>query len=304
MTVILVCTAALLASPAARAGDVHQAAEEKFRAGREAMNRGDCPAAIALFEASNDLEPGRGKGLNIAICEEKLGRLVAAARRFRELLPQFPAGDDRRPIVQEHLASLGKRVPLLTVRLSAGAPEGAAVTLDGRALDVASPAEVPVDPGAHTLVVSCAGRADARREVTVEEGSRVSMTVEPGPPVGGAAPRPGAPPDGGRLTAAYALGAVGVVGLGAGAVTGGLAVSLHDSTESRCPTHRGCAPEVLSDASLGQAMSVISTVSLAAGAAAAGVGVYLFLTSKPVRSAAPAVGVFLAPSGVTVTGDF
>src|SRR6185369_13126725 len=103
----LVLALALAApAPALAQPDKHTQAEEQFHKAREAQTKGDYKKALELLRASQALEPGRGKLVNIAICEMELGLLGASVRHFEEVLPQLPAGDERLPIVQKQLAQL------------------------------------------------------------------------------------------------------------------------------------------------------------------------------------------------------
>src|SRR4051812_40776592 len=105
-----------IAAPAvarAQPAEVHAAAEEQFRQGREAIKKGDYRLALKLLRASHTAEAGRGKLFNIAFCEEQLGLVASALKHFQEVLPQFPAGDERIEIVKLRLGQIEPRVPHL-----------------------------------------------------------------------------------------------------------------------------------------------------------------------------------------------
>src|SRR5215813_12390574 len=72
----------------------HAVADQQFQQGLEARDRGDFARALELFRASQALEPGRGKLLNIAMCEEEQNLLVAAMKHFQELAPQLEERDE------------------------------------------------------------------------------------------------------------------------------------------------------------------------------------------------------------------
>lgn len=156
-------------------------ADELFRRGREAMDRGDCPAALTLLRESHAAEPGRGKLLNIAICEEKTGQLATAERHFREVETQLEKKDDRRPIVEEHLRGLAPKVPHLRLRWADDAPHTATVTLGGVAVppeDIG--ADLAVDPGEVLVTATFPGETEARYRLTIEEGKRAELVLGPG----------------------------------------------------------------------------------------------------------------------------
>src|SRR5690348_2865501 len=115
----------------AQPSDAHAQAEDYFRQGREALARGDHRTALRLFQVSHGLEPGRGKLINVAVCEERLGLYASALKHFQEARVNLPSGDDREQLLKQHLDAVGPRVPYLRIQLVTGAPRGSGVTLDG-----------------------------------------------------------------------------------------------------------------------------------------------------------------------------
>ena len=277
--------------------DVHAKAEEQFRLGRKAQDNGDFKPALEYFRASHALEPGRGKLLNIAICEKEIGLLATAMQHFQEVLPQLTAGDPRIAIVKKNIAELEPRLPHVRISLAGSALPGSEVTFDGAAVaPSALGTDIPVDPGDHVVIVTAPGRPDRRYEVKVEEGKKMALEVEPG-----AAPPPPAPvkPDeprsmDGRRLGGFIAGGIGLAGLAAGSVTGAIALSDHSDVEGKCPTHRGCSQDVLDQASRGKSLSIVSTVAFAAGAVGVGVGLYIVLSGG---DSGPAVGLMVLPDG-------
>src|SRR5579864_5264379 len=129
---LLVASSLLASTPVlAQPVDPHATAEEQFRQGREAAKRGDCKTALKFLRTSQAAEPGRGKLVNIAVCEEQLGLFGSAFKHFQEVQVQLEAGDDRAPIVKQHLDAIGPRVPYLRIDVASGAPAGTTVKLDG-----------------------------------------------------------------------------------------------------------------------------------------------------------------------------
>src|SRR5262249_26050543 len=64
-----------------------KAADALFKEGRAAFDKGDYPTACAKFEASLVVDPAIGTLLNLAVCEEKIGKLVASRKHLGELVP-------------------------------------------------------------------------------------------------------------------------------------------------------------------------------------------------------------------------
>jgi hypothetical protein len=178
-----------------------------------------------------------------------------------------------------------------------GAP--LAQTLDGR--------PVSIDPGEHTFRFEYAGQAPVEKKLVVREGEkdrRESVVIGPPPPpvpAPGPVPAPTPPPSPSwwttQRTLAVISGGVGVVGLGLGAVFGGLAMSDQSQEKTNCSTG-GCPnrPQAVADYNTGGSNGTASTVGFIAGGVLIAAGAVLFFTA-PSPTAAPATGhIYLAPS--------
>jgi hypothetical protein len=288
----LLLLAALMSSREAFAGDA--AAEALFRAGREATDKGDHRTACLRFEESHRLEPASGTVFNLALCLERLGQVASAWRRFREAKERLPSGDERSRMADERIAALEPRLPKLTLRLSE--PDAkATIVRDGVELGRGSlGVAVPVDPGGHEVVVRAPGREERRLEVELAEGESKELVVDVGAPTevpttrdeerGKEAAPPSKPPEpsgteGSSRTLAYAVGGVGVVGLGVGLVAGGLALGRKNVVDRECAGDV-CSREGVDAANSGRTLSTLSTVAVSIGLVGAGVGAYLLLTAE------------------------
>ena len=159
------------------------AAEALFESGHEAMSQGDYDTACARFEESNRLDPAVGSLLNLAVCEEKRGRLATAWQLFKRVMSDLPAGDDRYPIAQRRASALRPRVPRLTLALESGASKQTTVRYLEAVLGQASfDVPLPFDPGDHTFYVSAPQREPREYHVTLGEGDQKVLTVGPGDP--------------------------------------------------------------------------------------------------------------------------
>lgn len=281
--------------------DVSAQADDHFRRGRAAQNRGDCQKALEHFRESHALKPGRGTLLNMGLCEKKLGQLAKALQHLEEVLPQLPTGDDRRAIVRENLAELKPRVPWLRIVFAANAPAGTVVTYDGAELEPTMiGTDIPVDPGKHVVVVEATGLPNRRYEVMMEEGKRHTLRVEPGGGASGAGTEADEGPRKTKLMAGFVVGGVGLAGIVAGAVTGGMALQNHSATEKMCPTHQGCSGDVVRLANEGRTLSTVSTVAFAVGIVGLGIGVPLVLLNRKSNEKPPAVSVHVTPQGPSI----
>jgi hypothetical protein len=164
-------------------GQQRAAAEAIFRSGRQAAARGDWVTACERFAISNRLEPAPGTLLNLARCEEMLGRLVTAWERYMEAMHQFSSDDPRRQVAAERARALEDRLPYLTVTLP-GPLAGAQVRQNGRLLPVPLLGiALPVDPGPVELILEVPGRTPSRVQLMIHEAEHVIRRLEPGPPL-------------------------------------------------------------------------------------------------------------------------
>src|SRR5512142_799528 len=101
----------LLLSPAVLAQPRDPAAADRlFKEGREAFDKGDYATACPKFAESQKADPAPGTILNLALCEERQGKVANARGHVVELLAQLDVKDDRVPIAKELFNKLDARV--------------------------------------------------------------------------------------------------------------------------------------------------------------------------------------------------
>jgi hypothetical protein len=275
--------------PAAAAGK--ESAEAAFDRGLADMEAGryetGCPALAESFR----LDPKPGALFTQATCEARWGKLATAVAHYEEFLQRVAAlppaerarHEGREEAARAQLAELSPRVPRLTLVLPPSAPRGTAVTLDGTPLDAARlGAEMPVDPGEHTITTRAPGRPAHALKVVADAGraARVVLTVPPEPATATPAPS--------RRPLAYAAGGLGVAGLLVGAIAGSLAIGRRSVVDAHC-TGRACDAEGKAAGDAGKTLAAVSTVGFVVGAAGIGVGVLLLVSEpKPANAAARA----------------
>lgn len=301
VTLSMATPATALAQPA----DTHALAEDQFRQGRELMKKQDYKRALELLLQSQGLEAGRGKLLNIGICEEELGLLVSAMRHFQELLPQLPDTDERVEFVKQRIAAISPRVALLRIEVGRDSPAGATMTLDGVPVTIASLAvDIPIASGPHVIVVKASGWSDKRFEFVLRERDRRTVTVAP--EQAAAAPMPtqvvALPPvalpveparSGGVSPLVVGGFAVGGAGFIVAAITGGLSLSKTAPLKT-CFAKHDCGTTYASDVASANTLANISNVTIGLGIAGAAVGIVgLVLSTR--RAPAPAVSAHVEP---------
>jgi tetratricopeptide (TPR) repeat protein len=256
------------------------AAELLFRQGRAALQRGEYEEACSKLGESQRLDPAAGTLMNLATCEEKLGKIASAWQHFREAMDALPADDDRVPFAASRVQVLEGRLPYLTIRLAPKAPTNAEVARDGIPLGQASLAvALPVDPGEH--VVTAGGKRYEKKSfrITIAEGERKELTVAPGALL----PDPPAPDmagdAGSGATLGWVIGGVGVAGIATGVVTGLMLPSRRDTVEEQC-RDGSCSQQGLDAASEGRTLLIANTAGWIVGIAGIGAGAWLIWTNS------------------------
>jgi len=288
-------------------------AEADERAGRWAE-------ALVKIRRASTVKMTPGLRFHIALCEEKTGRLVAAADDYAAAQTAAQVANNREvlELVVEPIAQLKLRTPTITVSLPtplAGDPPQAEVTLDGATLSRAAlGAPVPVDVGSHTIQARAPGHTPYAMTLTVIERQAAvvevqllplpaaAATVPAPPPLDAPAPPrdvPGPPVRSSRTLAAVATaGAVALVGggLGAYAAAGSDAAYWQGACKNQGPGCGNAAPVRAWDA-----------VALGAWIAGAGAGVVaVVLWSRPATGSAEAAHADLrgGPGNLWLTGAF
>lgn len=167
------------------AGAEEGAAERLFHEGRALVVEGRFAEACPRLEESQRLEPRLGTQLNVAFCQERLGKLATAWRGFQQALQAARASGDRERerFAQAHVDALAPRVPWLRTRATADANvRRLALQLDGEPLaSSAWDTELPVDPGEHTLVARHDESEYWRTTVVLRESEHVVVAVPAAP---------------------------------------------------------------------------------------------------------------------------
>jgi hypothetical protein len=294
--------AASFATPAAAQPAKPLPAERIFREGREAVTRGDMETACAKFAESVALVRAPGPMLNLADCEERKGRLVSAARLWKEGIDLLEPRDARRAPAEERAIALDKRLPRITVRVTPPV-DRAEIAIDGVALPPAeASAPQPIDPGDHEVSAK-AGERSGRVKVSIAEGERKDVSVSLAPVTGPTAPAPATASP--LRTAGFVAGGVGLLGLGAFGVTAALIQSERAVLKDECNAQKQCTPEGLQAVESGKVLTPINTAALIVGAVGVTAGITLILLSpSPKASTKPTVGLQAGPSSASLVGTF
>jgi hypothetical protein len=313
-------------------------ARGQLQQGFTLKEQGKCNEAIPHFVESIQLDRQPKALLNLADCEEKLGRLGPAAQHFLEArdLAHAQGVENQATYASQRLQSIEQRMPKLVIRVAPGAPRDTAVARDGIVLGAASlGTPLPIEGGKH-VIVARGGGLQRDYEVTVGQSSTTEVVVTP---IGGRAMTPlVAPvqphPAPTTQAPASAIGAgsigtdttppgseksngntqrigglvligTGVVGLAVGTVFGLKVRSKNEEIVATCPLPAPCPPEGIeqyySAVSEAKAARTISYIGFGAGAAFVTAGVISLLTAPKARGATGSL--WLQPAvGVGVAG--
>ncbi len=314
----------LAASPA-RADD-EAAATELFNAGRDLMKQGDYAAACPKLAESARLKPTVGALAKLAACEEHEKRLVSAYTRWQQALNVArSAGDERAADVERELSRLARIVPKVSVAAAGAMPADAVIRVDDTTLGPASlGVPLPVEPGAHTVQATAAGKKSWSTAVQVAaDGATTTVSIPvledaPAPtPVPAAVPTPASspspspppstppwpPPSSSPWpTLGLVTAGAGLASLAAGGAFG--LVAMGKRNDAHC---QGTAcPDASSASTLGDAKTAAdwSTGLLVVGGALAASGVTIWLVTRGDHDSAVRVGATPLPGGVAIAGSW
>jgi hypothetical protein len=200
-------------------------AENLFREGQALLEQAktdDSKTHLACekFAESEQLRPALGTLLNLAVCHEKEKKTASAWAEYTEVAGQASrAGQaDRAQFASQHAAALESQ--LCHVRLEmASVPRSVEVKIDGQPLGAAVlGADIPLDPGAHTVVVSAPSKQAWTHDFTLAPGQPTDHeTVSP--LLDEVAVAPAAPAQTtSRGPVGYVVGGVGVAAIAVGGI--------------------------------------------------------------------------------------
>ena len=181
-------------------------ARAAYARGEAEFEAGNFAAAEAAFLQAYDFIPNPIVLIGAAQAREQQGDLQGAVEFFRRYLAESPDASDRQQW-EERIAGLIVRPGTLAVNSD---PPGAAISVDGEATGQATPAELSLSPGEHTVTLSLGDHLDDHQTVSVPYGGRVEHEIElsvvngGGDEIGGGVGDPGAGAGAADITAVRA----------------------------------------------------------------------------------------------------
>lgn len=289
-----VAWALMLVAGSAFAQENKAAAEALFAEGRAAMDASDYDTACSKFAESGRLDPAVGTQLNLANCEEQRGKLATAWRMFRSLAERIPAIDPRRPVAEERVRDLDRRVPRLRISSTSALPAGTRVRIGAVELTndgFGSP--IPLDPGEHVVTVFVPGKKELRRFVRLEPGSLVEVAVPTDDGPASSSPQARTEPDQvsprasddfmgvDRDVATYGAFGIGAAGLLVGSITGLIGLQKESVADSNCDdATQTCNQRGFDANAASRTMATVSTIGFVVSLAGVGAGTYLVVSQS------------------------
>lgn len=290
----------VVAARPVRADDNIAKADKLFDEGR-ALMKSDLHAACEKFEESLKFNSQAiGTLMNVALCDEKLGRTASAVAKFTEARDRAKEGNMAVHIkaAEERLAELRPRVPHVKIVFATPPLPGTRIVIDDKVIAMTDIGDIAIDPGEHPLVVSAPNKLPFQTSVRIAEGEHRDVTVP--------ALRSGS---GGRRTIGKIVTISGGVFIASGIVIGVLANNRYeDQFPSNCDkVTLQCNPSGQTETERARTLGVVGSVIGGVGVAAAAVGLYLWIRSpKEARDKRVTVLPHLNPgeAGVVAVGRF
>ncbi|HEY1692904.1 MAG TPA: hypothetical protein VGG39_12125 [Polyangiaceae bacterium] len=273
------------AGPQPGATDTRALAETLFFTARGLMEAGRYAEACGKLNESYRLDAAAGTLLNLAVCNEKIGKLASAWGEFRDAQAEARrmSRPDREQLATDRIKAIEPELPFLTVTVPpmVRALRGIEISRNGIPLQSAAwDTDLPVDPGEVEVVEHAPGYKPKTLKVTVAARQHATISAEPLE----LAPieRPPPPFWTAKRTTGFALMAGGLVAAGAGAFFGLRATSEKKDSDGLCPKdslgNLRCSSTGVDDMNQAKVSAWASDIALGVAVVGFGLGSYLFFT--------------------------
>lgn len=278
----------------------------------EMDNKQYASACPRLEEVTRLVPSGLGAKLALGECYEALGKLASAWSQYAlvQALAASAGQPERSQEAARKAAALKPRLASLTVRVADAARSiaGLSVVRDGVLLGEAQLGEpVPVDAGAHEVVVSAPDHKPWKKRVEVVADG-VNVVVEAGAPTAIVKlPEQGAAAPAATWQKPLALGVIGLgaAAAGVGAALGALALDKNSqSNQGHCNAEGFCdaaGADLRNDA---RAFGNVSTAAIIAGGALLAGGAVLLVVAPGAKRAGSALEIEVRPGGLSLRRSF
>ena len=252
----------------------HKRADALFDEAQALVDAGKLEQGCAKFEESLSHDKNAiGTILNIAKCQARLGRIASAYATYADVrdrakLQNQPEYGAR---AEENLAQLAPFVPHLAIALGERRPDGVEVLIDDKPIKIEAIADIPLDPGSHVVIVRAKRYRSHEERITIAKKERHVLTV--------------AALELDQPAQAFPTGMV-VTASGGGLVLVGVVMGLvarshyNDAIANQCHGDRTMCVDGGDAANSARTLGTVGTVIGVTGLVAAGVGGYLWWSSR------------------------
>ena len=277
--------------------DTRALAETLFFTARGLIEAGRFTEACAKLSESYRLDAAAGTLLNLAVCNEKIGKIASAWGEFRDSISEARKQNrpDREQLATERVKALEPELPFLTIKVptEVRAITGIEITRNGIPLQAAAwDTDLPVDPGRVEVIERAPGYKPKTLFVNIVNKQHAVLNAEPlelAPIV-----RPPPPFWTTRREIGVILFGAGLVAAGVGTYFGVQAINDKQTSDKDCPNdpagNQRCTGAGANAMSNATTEAWISDITIGAGAAAAIAGVVLFAIGAPKESPGTAPG--------------
>ena len=283
-------------------------ADAFFNDGLKLLRSGKFSDACPKLAESERIDPAVGTALYLGDCYERIAKLASAQAMFQEAYDLARRrGDARASVAKDHHDRITPST--LTLALAPNARvDGLRITRDDTVISLVEVGvAVPIDGGAHTIVVMAPKKKPFRAQVDVPtkegaaaftipklEDEEVATATSSTPTFA-----PSAPPKRTQRLAGVVVFGVGAAGLVLGLLAGVVATLDWNASNSAengcnsgstaCPTEHGV--DLRASA---QSWATVSTIGLVAGAVVVIAGAILYFTAPKAKSAT----AWISPTGL------
>jgi hypothetical protein len=167
------------ADPPAEKPDPQVEKADQLFAEARALMQSNLSEACKKFDESLHYNPAAiGTLLNVALCDEKLGRVASAVVKFTEARDRSREQGlpEHLRAAEDHLAVLVPQVPHLAIRLTQLLPE-TKVLVDDQVYALTALGDIAIDPGEHVIVVSAPDRLPHRATLVIAPAERKAIVI-------------------------------------------------------------------------------------------------------------------------------
>jgi hypothetical protein len=275
-------------------------ADQLFAEGK-ALLASNLQQACAKFDESLRYNGAAiGTLMNVALCDEKLGRFASAVAKFTEARDRAKEQglEVHARAAEERIAALAPEVPHVTIKLTEQLPD-TSVLIDDRVVALDALAAIAIDPGERVIVVNAPARLPYRTKLTIARAERKDVVI---PALARSVTINSSGHRIGQITTIAGAAAAGT-GLGLGLYARHQYNQQFNGSPPPCTSDdngKHCSPAGLTQTQRARTLGNVGTIIGVAGLVTTGVGVYLWLrspsstTERRAVALVPAVG----PDGV------